>query len=158
MLPSLEVQQMDKTIVPGSTLYAAATESLVSEASATSTFEKMIQVAFSHSTGETFAKEIKEVERQIRKDFEITSMPGPWRSAKSVIQGAMKLNIKLVDENGTYCGKTYLQNKIKEMKSETKTEITEEEYSTKICKMISDVPKELDASKVRSLVIAFLGI
>jgi hypothetical protein len=64
-----------------STLYAAATEALVSETSATSTFEKMIQVAFTHSSIETFAKEVRETERQIKKEFEIGSMPGPWRSA-----------------------------------------------------------------------------
>ena len=57
---------MDKTIIP-STLYAAATESLVSDASATSTFEKMIQVAYSHSTEETFTKELKEVGDKSKK-------------------------------------------------------------------------------------------
>ena len=60
-----------------SPLYAAATESLVSDASATSTFEKMIQVAYTHSTVETFTKELKDTEKQIKKDFEIKSMPGP---------------------------------------------------------------------------------
>ena len=95
-----------------SALYAAATESLVSDASAKSTFEKMIQVAFMHSVPETFAKEVKDTEKQIRKEFDITSMPGPWRSAKSVIQTSMKLGIKLIDDNGGYVGKTYLQNKI----------------------------------------------
>jgi hypothetical protein len=48
-------------------------------------------------------------------------MPGPWRSAKSVIQTSMKLGIKLIDDNGGYVGKTYLQNKIKELKTEDKT-------------------------------------
>jgi hypothetical protein len=142
---------MDKTIVP-STLYAAATESLVSDASATSTFEKMIQVAFTHGTEETFAKELREVERQIKKDFEVSSMPGPWRSAKSVVQGAMKLNIKLVDDNGSYCGKTYLQNKIREMKTETKELVTEKEYLDKIIKLMMEVPSHLDAGMIHASV------
>ena len=142
---------MDKTIVP-STLYAAATESLVSDASATSTFEKMIQVAYSHSTEETFTKELKEVERQIKKDFEVSSMPSPWRSAKSVIQSAMKLNIPLVDDNASYCGKTYLQNKIKEMKTETKELVTEEEYFNRIVKLMMEVPTHLDAGEIHSKV------
>jgi len=54
---------MDKPSGVSDTLYAAATESLVSDASATSTFEKMIQVAFTHSSVETFTKELKETPR-----------------------------------------------------------------------------------------------
>ena len=128
-----------------STLYAAATEALVSDASATSTFEKMIQVAFTHSTEETFAKDIKDTEKLIKKEFEVGSMPGPWRSAKSVIQSAMKLGIGLVDDNGGYCGKTYLQNKIKEMKTGVKEPVTNEKYSNKIIKMLMNPPEELDS-------------
>ena len=139
-----------------STLYAAATESLVSETSATSTFEKMIHVAFTHSTSETFGKELRETEKQIKKDFEVSSMPGPWRSAKSVIQSAMKTGISLVDDNGGFYGKTYLQNKIKEIKSTTKDPITDEAYATKICNLLSSVPEGVDSKKVYKLVITFM--
>ena len=132
-----------------STLYAAATEALVSDASATSTFEKMIQVAFTHSTEETFAKDIKATEKLIKKEFEVGSMPGPWRSAKSVIQSAMKLGIGLVDDNGGYCGKTYLQNKIKEMKTGTKEDVTPDAYINKICKLLAEVPEHIDAKGVQ---------
>ena len=135
-----------------SPLYAAATESLVSDASATSTFEKMIQVAYTHSTVDTFTKELKDTEKLIKKDFEISSMPGPWRSAKSVIHTAMKLGISLVDDNGSYCGKTYLQNKIKEMKTETKELVTEEEYFNRIVKLMMEVPTHLDAGEIHSKV------
>ena len=140
-----------------SPLYAAATESLVSDASAKSTFEKMIQVAFTHSVPETFAKEVKDTEKQIRKEFDITSMPGPWRSAKSVIQTSMKLGIKLIDDNGSYVGKTYLQNKIKELKTEDKNEQTEDDYANKIIKTLMNVPSELDAAKVFMLVKDFVN-
>jgi len=95
MLPVRE-KQMDAHMM--STLYAAATESLVSDASATSTFEKMIAVAFTHSSVDTFAKDLRDTEKQIKKDYEVSSMPGPWRSAKSVIHTAMKLSIKLIDD------------------------------------------------------------
>ena len=125
-----------------SPLYAAATESLVSDASATSTFEKMIQVAYTHSTVETFTKELKDTEKQIKKDFEIKSMPGPWRSAKSVIHSAMKLGISLVDDNGTYCGKTFLQNKIKEKKPE-KEEVTNQQYIDKVLRLLMEIPEHL---------------
>ena len=139
-----------------STLYAAATEALVSETSATSTFEKMIQVAFTHSSIETFAKEVRETERQIKKEFEIGSMPGPWRSAKSVIHSAMKLSLGLVDDNGGFYGKTYLQNKIKEMKTETKEDVTPDAYVNKICKLLAEVPEHIDAKGVHREVLAFI--
>jgi len=138
-----------------SPLYAAATEALVSDASATSTFEKMIQVAYTHSTVDTFSKELKDTEKLIKKEFEIGSMPGPWRSAKSVIHTAMKLNISLVDDNGSYCGKTYLQNKIKETKP-GKEEMTNQEYIDKVLKLLMDIPAYLDAGTIHSEVKKYM--
>lgn len=135
--------------ITSSPLYAAATESLVSDASATSTFEKMIQVAYTHSTVDTFTRELKDTEKLIKKDFEISSMPGPWRSAKSVIHTAMKLSISLVDDNGSYCGKTYLQNKIKEAKPD-KEEITNQQYIDKVLKLLMDIPEYLDAKTIHA--------
>ena len=127
-----------------STLYAAATESLVSDASATSTFDKVITVAYTHSTVETFIKEVKETEVEIKKDFEISSMPGPWRSAKSVVIGAMKLNIPLIDTNGLYFGKTNLQMKIKELKASHEEVVMDVEYySTKIIQALIKIPDDL---------------
>lgn len=137
-------------------LYEAATESLVADASASSTFEKMISVAFTHATLETFSQELKAAEAQIKKEFEVGSMPGPWRSAKSVLQSCMKLGVGLVDNNGTFCGKTYLQNKIKEARSETKDLVSLEDYVTKICKLLSNVPEHLEQSKVQAEVQNFL--
>ncbi len=139
-------KQVETTSSP---LYAAATESLVSDASATSTFEKMIQVAYTHSTVDTFTKELKDTEKLIKKDFEISSMPGPWRSAKSVIHTAMKLSISLVDDNGSYCGKTYLQNKIKEAKPD-KEEVTNQQYIDKVLKLLMDIPEYLDAKTIHA--------
>lgn len=139
-----------------STLYAAATEALVSDASATSTFEKMIAAAFTHSTPDTFYKELKDTEKQIKKEFEVGHMPSPWRSAKSVIQTAMKMSISLVDDNGGYCGKTFLQNKIKEAKSEDKVETTWEEYADKIIKQLMYVPEGMDGKLIWDKVLTFL--
>jgi hypothetical protein len=153
MLPVRE-KQMDAHMM--STLYAAATESLVSDASATSTFEKMIAVAFTHSSVDTFAKDLRDTEKQIKKEYEVSSMPGPWRSAKSVIHGAMKLSIKLIDDNGNYCGKTFLQNKIRELKT-PKEEMTAEDYANKIIKTMMNVPESMDALKVFKLVKEFVN-
>jgi hypothetical protein len=58
----------------------------------------------------------------------------------------MKLGIGLVDDNGGYCGKTYLQNKIKEMKTGVKEPVSNEEYSNKIIKMLMNPPEELDSA------------
>jgi hypothetical protein len=138
------------------TLYEAATEALVSDSSATSTFEKIIQVAFTHSTLETFAKEVKDTESLIRKEFEVSAMPGPWRSAKSVIQNSMKLGIGLVDDNGGFYGKTHLQNKIKELKLETKDPITNDEYVDKIMKLLMEVPTHIDSAYVYNKVKTYL--
>ena len=153
MLP-LREKQMDAHMM--STLYAAATESLVSDASATSTFEKMISVAFTHSSVETFAKDLRDTEKQIKKDYEVSSMPGPWRSAKSVIHTAMKLSIKLIDDNGSYCGKTFLQNKIKELKI-PKEEVSAEDYANKVIRNLMNVPEGMDALKVFKLVKDFVN-
>jgi hypothetical protein len=140
-----------------SALYAAATESLVSDASATNTFEKMVSVAYSHSTPGTFEKEVLETESLIKKDFELKSMPGSWRSAKSVVLGAMRLNISLVTDNGTYHGKTYLQNKIKELKAGAKEEISLTDYVSKICRMCTTrTPDHLSQEVVRDEVWQFL--
>ena len=137
-------------------LYEAATESLVSDASATSTFEKMIGVAYTHSTVETFAQELKATEKQIKQEFEVSSMPGPWRSSKSVIQSAMKLGLALCDDNAVFYGKTFLQNKIKEAKSPT-AEPTNEEYANSIIKKLMTVPEGLDANAVYRQVREFLA-
>ena len=137
-------------------LYEAATESLVSDSSAVSTFEKMISVGYSHSTVGTFIDELKATEKQIKQEFEIGSMPGPWRSSKSVITSAMKLDIDLCDSNGAFYGKTYLQNKIKEKKTDTSELITTDEYVSKICKLLNNVPDHLDSKVVGEEVHKFL--
>ena len=138
-----------------STLYAAATESLVSESSATSTFEKMIQVAFTHSSGETFTKELRETEKQIKKDFEVSSMPAPWRSAKSVIQSSLKMGIGLVDDNGGFYGKTHLQNKIREMKIPPDP-VTVESHTQKIINLLINTPSSISQNNVYMNVLNYL--
>jgi hypothetical protein len=100
-------------------------------------------------------QELKATEKQIKKEFEVGSMPGPWRSAKSVLQSAMKLGIALCDDNATFYGKTFLQNKIKEMKTPT-TEMTDAEYASGIIKKLMHMPDHLDSKEVVRLVKDFL--
>ena len=125
-----------------SELYNAATEALVSETSAQSTFEKMIQCAYSSKDHQSFMEEVKETEKQIKKDFEVTSMPNPWRSAKSVISSAMKLNIDLVDDNSCYYGKTFLQTAIKAAKADVKSEYSVMELTNQVIGKLNSIPVE----------------
>jgi hypothetical protein len=70
----------------------------------------------------------------------------------------MKLGIGLVDDNGGFYGKTFLQNKIKEAKSETKEPETSEDYGNKIIKMLITVPEGIDATAVVKQVKDFLKV
>jgi hypothetical protein len=155
MLPTSELQM--EPIKEVSALYTAATEALVSDSSATSTFEKMIAVGFQHSSLETFNKELKDTEKLIKKEFEVSAMPGPWRSAKSVITTAIKLSIGLVDDNGGFYGKTFLQNKIKEKKLDGKDPETNDSYASKVIKLLTNIPDELDAKVIYDEVRTFLA-
>jgi hypothetical protein len=146
---------MSETKEP-SVLYTAATESLVSDASATSTYEKMIAVGYTHAVPETFKEELKATETQIRKDFDISSMPSPWRSAKSVILTAMTLKIPMVDDNGTYIGKSALQSKIKALKAE-KEPVTSNEYADAIIRKLVNIPEGLDTKTVLITVRDYLN-
>jgi hypothetical protein len=105
-------------------LYKAACEAAVSQSTADSCFSKMVVAACLHTTADSFKEECKEVEKQVLKDLEITSMPNPWRSAKSVCCTALSMNISFYDENGVPKGKTKLQTEIKSKKEESKEEKT----------------------------------
>jgi len=61
-----------------------------------------------------------------------------------------------VDDNGGYCGKTFLQNKIKEAKSEDKIDTTWEEYADKIIKQLMYVPEGMDGKLIWDKVLSFL--
>ena len=107
--------------------------------------------------GETVSPTFPVIER-IKKEFEVGSMPGPWRSAKSVIHSAMKLGIGLVDDTGGFYGKTFLQNKIKDSKTDTKEPETNEEYGNRVIKMLMSVPEGIDAVAVVKQVKDFLKV
>ena len=62
----------------------------------------------------------------------------------------------LIDDNGSYVGKTFLQNKIKELKT-PKEELTSEEYANKVIKNLLSVPEGLDAVKVFQIVKDFIN-
>jgi hypothetical protein len=162
MLPDSKKREILWRKLVESTLYKAATEAIVSETSATSTYEKMIKVAHSHKDLESFQTELIETESTIKKEFELKSMPGPWRSAKSVIVTAMRMKIPLVYINGTFFGKTNLQNQIKVIKiineAELEKEFTEEQWASKITYLIDTIPGYMDEHKVISIVLGYLRL
>lgn len=102
-----------------SLLYDAATNSLASDASSDNCWTKMVTATFSNPEHHSFAKEIKEVEKLIKTEYKISSMPSPWRSAKSIVLTALRESITLTGVNGEIMGKSYIQAKIKHLKSTT---------------------------------------
>jgi len=96
-----------------SLLYDAATNSLASEASGDNCWTKMATASFGFTDSKEFAKELKAVEKLIKTEYKLKSMPNPWRSAKSVVLGAMQHLIQLTDSNGEILGKSTIQTKIK---------------------------------------------
>ena len=53
--------------------------------------------------------------RRQMEEYKLTSMPNAWRSAKSVVLGAMAKGISLMDDNFNIKGKTEVQNQLKEL-------------------------------------------
>ena len=139
-------------------LYEAATEAIVSEASSTSTFEKIVTAGYVIGNHHEFNNELIETEKVIKKEFELKTMPGPWRSAKSVVLTALKLGIKLTDDNGVFLGKTALQQCIKNMKD--KKEESTSSFIIKITNLINNVPNTslVDRDTVIREVEAFIKV
>ena len=141
----------------GTLLYTAATESLVAEQSGNNVYEKMMSYAIGLSSDYgLFMKDIKSTEKQIKTDFGITSMPNPWRSAKSVISSAMKLKIPLYDNNGNFKGKTSLQLAIKALKTDVKEEKTVDHYVSKIMTTIKNIEDQGIREDVISELLKYL--
>ena len=96
-------------------LYEAATNALASDASGENTWTKMVTASFVHGSDKTaFYKELRTVEKQIKTEYALKSMPGAWRGAKSIVLAAMLKAIPLADENGLIKGKTAIQNTLKD--------------------------------------------
>lgn len=88
-------------------LYAAIVEAAVSDKTAENTFSKVrdfaVGVDYAH-----FVEHCKTIEQRYKEEFKCSIMPNPYRSAKSVIKNAKKLNLPIFDK-----GKTELQKEIK---------------------------------------------
>jgi len=140
-----------------SDLYAAATNALASEASAINTFEKIVSFAMSCLDVSDFKTQLYDVEKVIKEEYSLTSMPSPWRSAKSVCLSAFSFGISFLNENSVPKGKTRLQAEIKAATS-TESEETPWNKAMKGANIIarnfsSLTPKEQESLK--SLVARF---
>lgn len=100
------------TDLHGSALYEAATNSLASESSAENCWTKIVTSSFAMDL-ESFRKELRRVENLIKKEYGLKTMPGSWRSAKSVCLVASAAGIKMTNENGIIMGKSAAQLLIK---------------------------------------------
>jgi len=54
--------------------------------------------------------EMKAVEKQMKADYDVTTMPSAWRSAKSVVLAAVALNLALV-KGAAVIGKTEVEQR-----------------------------------------------
>lgn len=88
-------------------LYTAIVEAAVSDKTAENTFSKVrdfaVGVDYAH-----FVEHCKAIEKRYKEEFKCSVMPNPYRSAKSVIKNAKKLNLPIFGK-----GKTELQKEIK---------------------------------------------
>ena len=103
-----------------SELYQAATNSLASDVATNNTYEKVINAACAATDVDLFKHTMYEVEELIKTEYGLSKMPGPWRSAKSVVTRCLELGISFLDENGNTKGKSRLQGDIRAKVMETK--------------------------------------
>ena len=101
------------TEVRESSLYEAATNALASEASSDNVWTRMVTASFVYPDITLFKHELRKVERLIKSEYILKSMPASWRSAKSVCLAAMARGLKLTDENGLILGKSGIQLALK---------------------------------------------
>ena len=98
-----------------SLLYEAATNSLASDASSNNCWTKMVERSLAYSSWKDFKDEAKAIEDQIKSEYDLTSMPSSWRSAKSVVMSALRNSIALFDENGQPKGKSSVQQALRDI-------------------------------------------
>ena len=103
-------------------LYEAATNSLAAEASSDNTWKKMVMTALTFAEVDAFKVELAAVEARIKEEYDLTFMPNPWRSAKSVVLNAMTHGLNLLDSNAEPKGKTAVQMELKELVAKTYVE------------------------------------
>ena len=102
-----------ETDIHGTQLYEAATNSLAADASSKNCWSIMATNSIGFDI-KFFSGQLKAVEKQIKEEYKLTSMPNAWRSAKSVVLGAMAKGISLKDDNDNIKGKTQVQNELAE--------------------------------------------
>lgn len=69
--------------------------------------------AIANSKGTSFMRaQMKEVEKQMKVDYDVTAMPAAWRSAKAVVLAAIAENLPLTSGTAVL-GKTAVETAIK---------------------------------------------
>jgi hypothetical protein len=117
-MSSVLSEELEEDVLRQSDLYGAAIDVVVSQKTGEDCFKKMCLTALVASDKENFIYRCQVVENLVKKELGLTSMPNPWRSAKSVLSTAMENKIPVVDSNGNHKGKSKLQQEIKALKSE----------------------------------------
>ncbi len=105
-------------------LYDAGVHFLVSKETGEQAWEKVARwVEAGHTAGqsvEDMQAAFKAVEKQVKHDFKVGSMPSAWRSAKSVALAAVREGIRLVCTEGNPFGKTLIESLLKQKKKDLK--------------------------------------
>lgn len=99
-----------------SALKNVAVTAFASEALEGETWEGMCRYAVeaikNGGTHFTIRIEMKAVEKQMKADYDVTAMPSAWRSAKSVVLGAVAEAVDLM-KGSAVLGKTDVETRIK---------------------------------------------
>lgn len=117
MKTSTEERESVAVTSGGNILYDACVGFMVSERTGTESWELVAKwVAERRGNGAdvpSIKAEFAVVEKQIKSDFKVATLPGAWRSAKSAALSAVKAGVPILRDDGTVKPKTELTNAIK---------------------------------------------
>lgn len=98
---------MSDTPTTPNKLYDAAVGFLVSEKSNSNAWAQVAEFVAAYGNNEQdLQREFRIVERQVKKDFQVSRLPASWRSAKSTAINALRRSIPLLDTSGSPVPKT----------------------------------------------------
>lgn len=95
-------------------LYQAATHWLVSERADTDAWKLMGVACGDCRSADDVKVLLAVIEKRIKADFKLSTMPVRWRSAKSTILAAMKAGVPIIDPLGLPKPKTALSKQTKD--------------------------------------------
>jgi hypothetical protein len=135
-------------------LYEACVGFMVAEKSEADSWEKVarfVQTKVDNGSGDEaqLKAEFSVVEKQIKKDFSVTTLPTAWRTAKSTAMSAARAEVSLLDDTGTVKGKSGIEDEVRGKKLGT-------DVPTLVEKIVADLSNS--ASRMTGLRITSLDM